>query len=282
MHSGSSTTPQAQSAQRMYSQRATDYEKSWHPEYSKRFMEIADIKTGDRVLDLACGTGLDAVIAARGVGDEGIVIGVDVTPNMLVEARKKQNADPVLHRRLKLVQHDIANLTNCESVEKGAFDWILCSSAFVLLEHSEKVVAHWREYLRQGGKMVIDITHENNLRSGVLLERVAKRMGIPFPSNRTWIKSIDSFREILESKGFVVERIESLERIVGEGTSYLGLDQADDQFDSMLNGPLGGVKGMEELRNKGRAYFKEEWDKAAVDGKAEFSDIVYVYVARKV
>ncbi|KAF7552630.1 hypothetical protein G7046_g7347 [Stylonectria norvegica] len=273
---------QAQSAQRMYNERADKYENSWHPDFSRRFMELAHVKPGHRVLVLACGTGLEAVIAADRVGDKGIVVGVDVAVNMLAEARKKLNADPVLARRLKLVQHDVTDLTTCAEVEKDSFDVIVCCSAFVLLQESEAaVVAHWREYLVLGGRIVIDITHENNLPAGLLLEKVAKRLKIPFPSNRAWITSKDSFLTILKRQGFVVEAVETLEKTIGLGTTYLDLDQADEHFNSTLNGPLLPLMITDELRAKGRKYFQEEWDKAAVDGRIEVSDVVYVYIAKK-
>jgi arsenite methyltransferase len=42
---------------------------------------------GERVVDVGSGGGLDAMVAARAVGDEGRVVGVDMTPAMLERAR---------------------------------------------------------------------------------------------------------------------------------------------------------------------------------------------------
>ncbi|KAH7193013.1 S-adenosyl-L-methionine-dependent methyltransferase [Fusarium flagelliforme] len=277
----SSAESQVGSAQRMYTERAHNYEDSWHPDYSRRFMELVPVHPGDHVLDLACGTGLEAVIAANQVGDEGIVIGVDITEAMLAEARKKLDQNEILARRIKLVQHNVTDLSGCPHVAKGSFDLILCSSVFVLFEDPDKVVSHWREYLKPGGKVAIDITHEYNLRAGILLEKVARRLGLSFPSNRSWIKSKDSFSDILKSQGFIVEKAEGLEKVPGLGSTFLSLDQADEQFEFVVNGPLTASIVTDELRYKGRDYFKEEWNNAAVDGKVEVSDTVYVYVARK-
>ncbi|KAM0341379.1 hypothetical protein ACHAPU_010022 [Fusarium lateritium] len=271
-------------AQRMYTERASNYEDSWHPDFSSRFMKLVPVQSGDRVLDLCCGTGLDLVIAADRVGDEGIVIGVDITEAMLAEARKKleQDQDQVLARRIKLVQHSATDLTGCPHVEKGSFDLIICSSAFVLFDNPKQVVAHWREYLKPGGRVAIDITHEYNLRAGLLLEKVARRLGVSFPSDRSWIESKESFSNILEHQGFEVEKVEILQKVVGLGSRFLDLDQADEQFDFVVKGPLTASIVTEGMRTSGREYFKEEWEKAAVDGKVEVSDIVYVYIARKV
>jgi SAM-dependent methyltransferase len=48
---------------------------------------IASLKPGERVLDLGSGAGFDAFLAARQVGPEGHVIGVDMTPEMIAKAR---------------------------------------------------------------------------------------------------------------------------------------------------------------------------------------------------
>ncbi|KAF5542851.1 demethylmenaquinone methyltransferase [Fusarium napiforme] len=145
------TESQSDAAQRMYTERAANYEDSWHPDYSKRFMELVPIKPGDRVLDLACGTGRDC------------------------------HHDETLHHRIRLVRHNVTDLTGCPNVDRGSFDLILCSSAFVLFENPKEVVAHWREYLQPGGRVAIDITHEYNLRSGLLLEKSRSPIGHAIP-----------------------------------------------------------------------------------------------------
>lgn len=53
---------------------------------------LASLKSGEVVLDLGAGAGLDVFIAARKVGSTGRAIGVDMTPEMLVKARKNMGA----------------------------------------------------------------------------------------------------------------------------------------------------------------------------------------------
>src|SRR5215204_7811172 len=48
---------------------------------------IAELREGERVLDLGSGAGFDAFLAARQVGPTGFVIGVDMTPEMITKAR---------------------------------------------------------------------------------------------------------------------------------------------------------------------------------------------------
>jgi SAM-dependent methyltransferase len=48
---------------------------------------LGEISPGERVVDVGCGAGIDSLIAAKKVGPEGAVIGVDMTPAMLEKAR---------------------------------------------------------------------------------------------------------------------------------------------------------------------------------------------------
>ena len=49
---------------------------------------LGELRPGERVVDVGCGAGIDSLIAAKKVGPEGGVIGVDMTPSMLEKARR--------------------------------------------------------------------------------------------------------------------------------------------------------------------------------------------------
>ena len=49
---------------------------------------LGELRRGERVVDVGCGGGIDSLIAARMVGPEGRVIGVDMTPDMIARARE--------------------------------------------------------------------------------------------------------------------------------------------------------------------------------------------------
>ena len=49
---------------------------------------LDELRPGERVVDVGCGAGIDSLIAAKKVGSEGRVIGVDMTPSMLEKARR--------------------------------------------------------------------------------------------------------------------------------------------------------------------------------------------------
>ena len=57
-------------------------------------MEAAAIRPGERVLDVACGTGIVTRLAQERVGSEGTVAGLDPNPEMLAVARQAAPPEP--------------------------------------------------------------------------------------------------------------------------------------------------------------------------------------------
>jgi ubiquinone/menaquinone biosynthesis C-methylase UbiE len=75
---------------------AESYERDFVPAIAAPLagdlVEEAALRRGERVLDVACGTGIVARLAAEQVGSEGAVVGVDVSPEMLDVAREADGA----------------------------------------------------------------------------------------------------------------------------------------------------------------------------------------------
>jgi hypothetical protein len=75
---------------------------------ASRVVELADVQRDQRVLDVATGTEAAALAAARRVGPTGRVTGVDITAEMLAQARRNVTA---------------ADLSNVELHEAEPFGW---------------------------------------------------------------------------------------------------------------------------------------------------------------
>lgn len=71
----------------------------------ERAVDLLDLRPGDTVVDLGCGTGANLPILARAVGGAGRVVGVDLSPGMLERARRR--ADRHRLTQVTLVQGDM-------------------------------------------------------------------------------------------------------------------------------------------------------------------------------
>src|SRR5689334_13881654 len=57
-------------------------------EWAPRVMALTNPQPGEHVLDVACGTGALTRVVAQSIGPNGRVVGLDLSPEMLAEARK--------------------------------------------------------------------------------------------------------------------------------------------------------------------------------------------------
>lgn len=57
--------------------------------FRERLVQLARLGSGERVLDIGCGTGTLAIAAKQHIGTAGTVCGVDASPEMIARARKK-------------------------------------------------------------------------------------------------------------------------------------------------------------------------------------------------
>jgi ubiquinone/menaquinone biosynthesis C-methylase UbiE len=110
---------------------------------------IADLRLGDIVLDLGSGTGFDAFLAANSVGPEGQVIGVDMTPEMVVRAGK--NAEKYKTSNVEFKLGEIENLP----VPDNSIDAVLSNCVINLSPDKRAVYGEIFRVLKPGGRVSI-------------------------------------------------------------------------------------------------------------------------------
>ena len=110
---------------------------------------LGEIPAGAKVLDIGCGAGIDSLIAARLVGPEGRVIGVDMTPEMLDKAQRsaKEGGFPRVEFRLGFAES--------LPVEDGWADVVISNGVINLCPDKGAAFGEIHRALRPGGRLQI-------------------------------------------------------------------------------------------------------------------------------
>lgn len=115
--------------------------------WSKTTVDLASLQPGERVLDLACGTGAVARLAARRVGPPGKVVGLDSSPGMLAVARSL----PVSGAQIEWREADAVN----NPLPDSSFDVVICQLGLQFFADKPKALKNMFRVLDKGGRLVL-------------------------------------------------------------------------------------------------------------------------------
>ncbi|HEY1247471.1 MAG TPA: methyltransferase domain-containing protein [Nitrososphaera sp.] len=101
----------------------------WMAPVSEQLIESAGISHGQTVLDVATGTGEPALTIAKIVGQNGKVIGVDLSPKML-EVAKEEAASQGL---TNVVDFQVVKDENLSLFSDNTFDSVVCRNGLMLM-----------------------------------------------------------------------------------------------------------------------------------------------------
>ncbi len=113
-----------------------------------RLVGDARLRPGQQVLDLGCGTGYPALLAAQAVGKEGSVLGLDLADEMLDVARRKAGALGLSN--VTFERADAARLP----FDSSSWDSIISRFCLMFLPDVPKGVAEIARVLKPGGFLV--------------------------------------------------------------------------------------------------------------------------------
>lgn len=193
---------------------------------------------GERVLDVACGTGIVARSVAGRVGADGTVVGLDLNEGMLEVARK---ASSEVRPPIEWRQGDATDMP----LPDGAFDVVFCQQGLQFFEDRPAALREAHRVLVPNGRLALSVLRSVKHNPGwvPLAEALERHVGpdagsmmrSPFPALST-----DELRDIIAGAGFRDVRI-----FIGIGPvrypsaeEFLRLEAVS----SPLAGPIGGLR----------------------------------------
>lgn len=219
--------------QESYKQKVTDFFNSrttydsegvGHPENAQRLLDFVSVGSGQTILDIATGTGLVAIPVAKSVDPKGLVIGVDMSTEMLAQAKAKIKAEGI--NNLELIEADI------ELVEFNIqqFDIIFCCSALVYISDIPALLNKCYRWLKTGGCLAFTSSNKGSHLSEVRVRVCKDLFGIDLPHIIRPLWTPEKCTKLLQNSGFRNVEIEKhLFRREKIGDDY-GFAQIEKEF----------------------------------------------------
>lgn len=180
----------------LYNRRSESYDDSdWHKEICDRLVEYSQVECGQCVLDIGTGTGHIAIAVAQIVGDRGRVVGIDIAPRMLEQARRKIATLTDFNLEFRLLDAESLDY------QSNYFDRILCANTFPWIENKQATLNLWYSVLKSGGRIAVHTPANTAYIGAVLLNKVLAKHGIFLEaSNR--IGSVEQCINLFKNAGF--------------------------------------------------------------------------------
>lgn len=169
---------------------------------AKDLIQKADLRLGERVLDVACGTGIIARLALNNVGDKGTVTGMDINPGMLAVARS-------ITKGLPIDWHEAS--ADRMPFEDESFDMVICQLGLQFMENKSKALQEMHRVLVPSGCLALNVPGPAGKPFVILAENL-KRFISPkakdFVDRVFVLNDTGEIRELIHDSGFSKVKVE--------------------------------------------------------------------------
>lgn len=112
-------------------------------------IQLAELKKGEKVLDLGCGRGNDVLAAAGIIGYDGIAVGLDLTKKMIDEAEKNRISREI--QNAKFVVGEVEDIP----LDADSFDVVISDCVINHAKDKQKVYKEIYRVLKNGGRFIV-------------------------------------------------------------------------------------------------------------------------------
>lgn len=164
---------------------------------ANELVQAAALRPGERVLDVACGTGVVARLAAQSVGDAGSVAGLDNNPGMLAVARSTTPDDVAIDWHEASAEE--------MPIEDASVDAVLCQMGLQFVPDKHAALSEMRRVLAPGSRLILNVPGPTPPPFVILGEALAHHIG---PQAAGFVNQVFSLhdtaelQQLIEGAGF--------------------------------------------------------------------------------
>ncbi|WP_425448890.1 class I SAM-dependent methyltransferase [Dethiothermospora halolimnae] len=131
--------------------------KYWN-QFGSRLVELADIRKNGIVLDIGMGRGASLFPASKQVGDNGMIIGIDLSEGMVKETAKEIKEKNI--KNAEVIKMDAGKL----DFDDNYFDYVICGFGFPYLYIEDNKLSNISKILKKDGQVAFSVwgTQEDN------------------------------------------------------------------------------------------------------------------------
>ncbi|HEY1871780.1 MAG TPA: methyltransferase domain-containing protein, partial [Chitinophagaceae bacterium] len=228
---------------------AAYYENFWQQQLKPaqdKLLEMANLQPGEKLIDIACGTGLVSFPAAEKIGDNGLLLATDISDSMIKickELAKEKN-----YHNMQFERMDGEEL----NVPAEKFDVALCALGLMYMPDPVKALEEMHRILKPGGRSVAAVWGQRDHCGWAgVFEIVDKRVASEVCPMFFNLGNMDMLKRGFEAAGFSNVKFERLNTI-------LNYDSGEDACGAAFAGgpvALAYNKFSEQIKNEVHAEY---------------------------
>lgn len=150
----------------------------WLGPATEIMLDMANIKNGSRVLDVAAGAGEQSITIARRVGPGGYVLATDISPDILEYAERSAQLSGCSNVETKVIDGE-----KLAGLEVGSFDAVVSRVGLIYFPDQNKALTGMRKQLKQGGRISIMVysSADKNPFFSIPVSIIRRRARLPAP-----------------------------------------------------------------------------------------------------